>query len=163
MHRTTAHRLGIASVAAILLAACSPAGGISVKDAWVRITDPAAPAAAYLVITNTSSTADSLTAAATAAYGAAELHETVAMEPSAAPMGSMDSMASASPGGDMMGMQPVSEITVPGNGSVELKPGGYHIMLMNPTGTLKIGDTVELTLTFKNAGQLKVTAEVRGA
>jgi copper(I)-binding protein len=174
--RSTRAALAVATAAVLVAAvsACSSGGGsLSVSDAWVRMTDPAATAAGYLTITNQSSTADSLTGVSSPAYGSAQLHETVVMEPSPSAMASMepspsDAMGSMAPSpgasmGDMMGMQPVDEIPVPANGSVELKPGGYHIMLMDPTGTLAIGDTVELTLTFKNAGTITVKATVKGA
>ena len=52
---------------------------------------------------------------------------------------------------------------VPANGTVELKPGGFHIMLMNLTEPLEAGDSVELELTFEKAGTVKVTAPVQAA
>jgi copper(I)-binding protein len=168
------------SLALVMLvaAACSSGsggatGGISVTDAWVRVTTPDQPAAGYLTITNASADADALTNVSSPAFGSVQLHETVMMsaEPaeSADAMGSSEPMASMEPAasdgamGGMMGMQPVTEIPVPANGSVSLEPGGFHIMLMEPTGTLAVGDSVELTLTFRNADPITVTAAVKGA
>jgi copper(I)-binding protein len=151
------------------VAGCSGAAGVTVSEPWVRMTSPSAPAAAYFVINNSTNKADALLSVSTPAYADVQLHETVAMEPSPAasgsmPMGSMDPMASPSGmGGDMRGMQPVSEIAVPANGSVTLEPGGYHVMLMEPTGPLAVGDTIELTLTFRDAGKIVVKAPVKGA
>ena len=45
---------------------------------------------------------------------------------------------------------------------IEMKPGGYHIMLMGLAEPLKEGDEVDLTLTFEKAGEVKVTARVGG-
>jgi copper(I)-binding protein len=169
MHRIACYRRipALVLLSTIAVVACSASSGIAVNDPWVRMTDPTAPAAAYFVISNTTSQADALVSVSTPAYSDVQLHETVAMEPSPAasmPMGSMNPMASPSGmAGDMLGMQPVSEIPVPANGSVELKPGGYHVMLMEPTGTLAIGDSVDLTLTFRNAGKITVKATVKGA
>jgi copper(I)-binding protein len=59
-------------------------------------------------------------------------------------------------------MQPVAEIPVPANGSVELKSGSYHLMMMEPIGTITIGQTIELTLTFKSGATVMVSAEIRG-
>ena len=73
------------------------------------------------------------------------------------------SMAPAASGEPMIGMQPVSEIAVPAHGSVTFAPGGYHVMLMEPTATLSAGQKVQITLTFKNAGKVTVDADVRGA
>jgi copper(I)-binding protein len=57
-------------------------------------------------------------------------------------------------------MQQVTGIDVPANGEVTLKPGGYHVMLMNVQKPLKEGDSIAVTLTFEKAGAVKVTASV---
>lgn len=163
-------------IASVLLAACSSAASIKASGPWVRVTDPTKTAAGYLLLENSGDKEDALVSASSPAYGRIELHETVAMPAasgSMAPaassgMGGMGgmSMAPASPGvtaGPMMQMRPVTEIKVPAKGSVELKQGSYHLMLMEPTGTIKIGDKVEITLTFKSGATLKVSADVKGA
>ncbi|MEZ5144143.1 MAG: copper chaperone PCu(A)C [Acidimicrobiales bacterium] len=66
-------------------------------------------------------------------------------------------------GGGAMQMQEVSSIEIPANGKVELKPGGYHIMLIELAAPLKKGETVELTLTFDKADKVTVQAPVRDA
>ena len=60
----------------------------------------------------------------------------------------------------MMMMRPIQKIDVPAGKKVELKPGGYHIMLVNLKRDLKAGTVVKLTLQFQNAG--KVTVNARG-
>ncbi len=147
-------RLLLATGLLVAVAGCggsgTATGGISVADAWVRVTTPDQPAGGYLTIANGSAVADALTGVSSPAFGMIQLHETVTMD------------ASPDSGAGMMGMQPVSEVPVPANGSVSLEPGGYHLMLMNPTTSLSVGDTVELTLTFRNAPAVAVTATVRG-
>ena len=64
-------------------------------------------------------------------------------------------------GGGMMTMQPVDSVPVPAGETVELKPGGYHVMLLDVQKELVPGDTIEVTLTFELAGEVTVTAEVR--
>jgi periplasmic copper chaperone A len=60
------------------------------------------------------------------------------------------------------GMHPVHAIEVsPGAASTVLRPGGAHVMLERLKEPLKVGETFPLTLTFKNAGQLRVEVEVR--
>ena len=152
--------LSIAAVAA----ACSGAGGsksITVTDAWVRITTPDVPAVGYLVITNSSSTADAFMDATSPDFKGIELDQTDMPAASSDAMGSMAPSASPDMGG-MMGMEPVDSIPVPANGSVSLQPGGYHLMLMDPTRTLAVGDTVQLHLIFRDAGTITVSASVKG-
>ena len=131
---------------AVVVTACggssSGGSGITVSDAWVRnpITSDQ-PGAAYLVIQNNGA-ADKLISVTSDMAQTIELHE------------SMES-------GGMMQMSPVPNIPVPANGKVELKPGGFHMMLMGLTRPLKTGDKVQLTLNFEKAGKVPVTAEVK--
>lgn len=62
----------------------------------------------------------------------------------------------------MMVMEEAKEgIPVPANGNVELKPGGYHVMLMNLKQDLKPGDTFKLTLKFQSGKEVTVDVPVR--
>ena len=58
-------------------------------------------------------------------------------------------------------MSPVEGIHVPAGGTVELAPGGFHMML-DGLGSVAAGDRLELDLTFEHAGKIVVQAEVRG-
>jgi copper(I)-binding protein len=98
--------------------------------------------AAYMVIVNTGSAPDQLLNVTTEAAGVAELHH-VLMENNVAQM------------------RPVQAVEVPAGGQIELKPGGYHVMLADVKRTLRPSDVVPLTLTFQNAGEVQVNAEVR--
>jgi copper(I)-binding protein len=62
--------------------------------------------------------------------------------------------------GDVMTMSPVTSLEVPANGQVELKSGGYHVMMMKMMQTVQVGDPVSLTLTFEKAGDITVTVAV---
>ena len=61
----------------------------------------------------------------------------------------------------MMSMFPVQFVPVTAGGSQDLKPGSYHIMLINLNKTPKLGEEYELVLTFKNAGIVKTSAVVK--
>ena len=61
-----------------------------------------------------------------------------------------------------MKMEHVDGIDIPAHGTLLMKPGGYHIMLMGLTQPLKEGEEIELTLIFEKAGEVKVTAKVGG-
>ncbi len=158
-----------AVLAAVLVAGCSSAGtasSITVTGAWARAPSAmAAAGAAYMTIANSGSEADALIGASSPVAATVEVHETVAMgAPSPSDgmgMGSPMPSASAGTDGGMMGMQPVARLEIPAGGTVELKPGGYHIMLIGLTQELKAGTTIQITLTFEKAGPITVTADVR--
>jgi periplasmic copper chaperone A len=156
--------------AAASAAASAASGTMTVTGAWLRPSAMMAGAdAAYFVITNGTGQDDALVSVASPISATVELHETVEIQPSDAPAGSGmgGGMTSASPsagmgGGGMMAMQPVDQVAIPAGGTVEFKPGGYHVMIIAPKGQPTVGSTVELTLTFEKAPPVTVMAEVRG-
>jgi copper(I)-binding protein len=135
------------SLLLVALAACSTGGGAAdptISDAWVRPPMGAdRPAAAYLTIVG-GDEADALVSASSPVAGEVQVHETMA---------GMSGMA---------GMQEVEQIEVGAGATVRLEPGGYHLMLMEPdTAQIVVGETVEITLTFEQAGDITIEAEVR--
>jgi copper(I)-binding protein len=152
VNRQPRTRLPLAlALALALLAGCSgaaspspSAGTMVVSDAWARASmTMAGTIAAYMVITNETGADDALVRVSTPAAATAELHETMAGD------------------SGMMQMEPVDRIAIPRGGTTTLAPGGFHIMLINPTAMLDPGMSVELTLTFEHAAPVTVTAEVR--
>ncbi len=98
--------------------------------------------AVYLTIVNSSNTRDQLLSVTCAAANAVEIH-TVQME------------------NDVMSMHPLPDLDIPANSSVELAPGGLHIMLIGLKQNLTAGENLPLTLVFENAGELSIEAEIR--
>ena len=98
--------------------------------------------ALYLSLHNTGETADALVGARSAVARAVELHES-RME------------------GYIMRMRPVSRLPLPAGGQVTLKPGGFHIMLIDLQQDLKPGDTVTVELRFEQSTPITITAPVR--
>ncbi|MBX9715353.1 MAG: copper chaperone PCu(A)C [Burkholderiaceae bacterium] len=94
----------------------------------------------YLKLANKGA-ADRLVSASSPAAGAVEIH-TMSME------------------GDVMKMRQVDAIELATGQTVELKPGGYHLMLMGLKAPLKAGDKLPLTLKFEKAGEVVVTINV---
>jgi copper(I)-binding protein len=130
-------------VLAAALTGCSfTRDGIQVKNAWVRAGQTGSTAGAFALIENQGEQNDRLLGAECAVARAVEIHETT-ME------------------GDIMRMRPVESIDIPAGEQVELKPGGYHIMLIDLQRDLKVGEKITLTLVFENAGKVSVDAEVR--
>jgi copper(I)-binding protein len=115
------------------------AGAIRVEQPWARATPPGAKVAgAFAVIENSGSTPDRLVSATAAIAGRVEIHEMAVTD-------------------GVMTMRPLPDgLPVPADGSVELKPGSYHLMLMELAGPLKEGEHVAGTLTFEKAGTVPV-------
>jgi copper(I)-binding protein len=63
--------------------------------------------------------------------------------------------------GGMMKMSAIDKLALPAGKAVELKPGSYHVMLMDLVQPLKEGETVPLTLTFEDKAGKKQTLEVK--
>ena len=135
--------------------AAATAEAVSVTGPWARVTAPeATTSAAYMTIA--SKDGDVLTNVSVPATiaGMAQLHETTTSGESMDSMDSMDDESMAS----MKGMKEVEQIDIPAGGSVQLKPGGYHVMLMELAKPIAAGDTVPVTLTFEKAGEVTVDA-----
>lgn len=114
---------------------------IEVKNAWVREVPPVSSmSAAYMIIENKGDKPDKLLSASTNIAKTVEIHETL--------------------GGKM---RRVKALEIPPGKSVELKPGGYHLMLINLAQKPKEGQKVELTLKFEKSGEVKVQADVKKA
>ena len=133
------------------------AAAIKVEGQWAR-TSPANAehGAAYMMITATDD--DMLTSASVDASVAAkgEIHETVPADGATGMTG-----ATGMSGMGAMTMRPVDGIELPAGESVELKPGGYHVMLLDLAEPLKAGDTIEVTLTFEKADPMTIKVPVR--
>jgi len=63
--------------------------------------------------------------------------------------------------GSMMTMSAVDRIALPAGKAVELKPGGYHVMLFDLARPLKQGEILPLTLTFQDKSGKKRTQDVQ--
>ena len=126
---------------------------ISFAGEWARNSPAAATmGAAYLTIT--SPVDDALVGAKVDASiaGTAEIHEMVMDHDSMGGMGTETTM----PMGGQMVMQEVDRIELPAGQAVELKPGSYHIMLIDLVAPLELGGTVQITLIFENAGEITI-------
>jgi len=136
----TTRRLILALLASITVSAHAQTAP-KVEGAWARPTvSGQSGGGGFLKITGGSG-ADKLVSASAGVSKMVELH-TMEMD------------------GNVMRMRQVDGIAVPAGGTVELKPGGLHIMFMGLTQTLKAGDKFPLTLKFERAGEVKVDVRV---
>ena len=136
---------------------------IEITGAWARSSPMMATmGAAYMTIMSTDD--DRLVAAAVDSSIAdhAEVHEVVMAGGSDADMsmdmGSATTMAMSA--GEMV-MREVEGIDIMGGEMFMLKPGGYHVMIIDLVAPLEIGQTFDVTLTFEKAGAVIVPVEVR--
>ena len=114
---------------------------VAVTDAWVRGTVAGQSATgAFMQLRSPTDTA--LVAAKSPVAKIVEIHE-MKME------------------GSMMRMNAMDRLALPAGKAVDLKPGGYHVMLMDLVKPLKDGDTVPLQLTFEDRAGKKQTVEVK--
>lgn len=60
----------------------------------------------------------------------------------------------------VMSMEHVPELTIKGGESLSLSPDGYHIMLIGLKQSLKKGDIVPVTLSFKGGSTVVINAPV---
>jgi periplasmic copper chaperone A len=144
---------------------------VAVSDVRSRMSPRmAGVAAVYLDIENRSDVDDRLVAASVApeVAGIVEIHETFEVDDVGMDGDGMDGdgmggdgEGSMAEGMAMMGMREIDAIDLPAGSTVELAPGGLHIMLLDLVADLSPGDAFALTLEFAEAGTLTTTVEVR--
>ena len=137
----------IAGIAGLLLLSCGApdqrAPDIAIGHGWARETAPGQSAAAvYLTVTNRGDGDDRLAEVEAPRAAAASLH-------------------SSSSAGGVARMRALDDgLEIPARSSVELKPGGTHIMLTGLRQPLKAGQTVDLKLGFARSGQRPIAVRV---
>ncbi|MBV8501753.1 MAG: copper chaperone PCu(A)C [Paucibacter sp.] len=132
------HKFVLAALAALALNANAQ---VAVSGAWARATVAQQKATGAFVRLEAAE-ASRLVAVSSPAAARVEMHE-MAME------------------GDTMRMREVTGIDLPAGKPVELKPGGYHLMLMELKKPIAAGEAVPLTLTFEGKGGKRQTVEVK--
>ena len=130
--------------AACLLVTCMAMGAaqaqVKIENGWARATVQGQKATgAFMKLTAPQATR--LVAVSTPVAGVAEVHEM-----------KMDN--------GVMSMRAVPALDLPANQAVELKPGSYHLMLMDLKAPLMKDSSVALTLTFKDAKGVEIKQQV---
>lgn len=130
-------------IAAAMLAGISSTAlaQVAVSEAWVRATVAQQPATgAFMRITSQQDAR--LVGVQSPIAKTVELHE-MSME------------------NNVMKMRPVAGIALPAGQAVELKPGGYHVMLMGLAQPVSEGSTVPLTLLVETADKKRESIPVQ--
>ncbi|QDP20005.1 copper chaperone PCu(A)C [Sphingomonas xanthus] len=114
---------------------------VVVTDVWARATAPGqATGALYLTIDNPGATADELVALSTDRAATAMVHETRTEN-------------------GLSRMRMLERLAIPAGATVELRPGGTHVML-DGTEPMSAGETFDLELRFARAGAQVVPVTV---
>ena len=132
-------------IAGLALVSAQAWAEVTVTEAWARGTVPKQTATGvFMKLKSTENV--SLVNAASPAAGIVEVHQMVMS-------------------GNVMAMRSIDDIPLPAGKTVELKPGGFHVMLMELVKPLNPGDKVPVTLTFMGEkgkkSKVEVVAEVR--
>lgn len=125
-------------------AAETRAGALVIRQPWSRAAPAQGTGAGFMTLGNTGATADRLLSASSPAARRVELHTHIR-------------------DGEVMRMRAVPNIEIPAGQAVELRPGGFHVMLIGLTAALAQGTEVPLTLRFEQAGEVQVMLSVQGA
>ena len=132
----------LSTTLALLLATTLAQAQTTVAEPWVRGT-VAQQKASGMFARITSAQGGKLVSASSPVAGVVEVHE-MAMS------------------GDVMKMRALPNgLDLPAGKAVELKPGGFHIMLMDLKQQLKAGDTVPVTLVIEGADKKRETVEIK--
>jgi periplasmic copper chaperone A len=139
--------LTLAATALLIVAASfafAQNASIQIEQPWARATPAgASTGAVYLTITNKSQEMDRLLSVSSNVADKLQIHEMKVVN-------------------RVMEMREVTDgLPVAANGSLELKPGSYHVMLIGLKKPLKAGEVIPLTLDFEKAGRVSITAPVR--
>lgn len=127
-------------LAALLSSAAWAQTAVKVDGGWARATVQGQKATgAFMKLTAPQATR--LVAVSTPVAGVAEIHEM-----------KMD--------GNVMKMRAIAGLDLPANQAVELKPGSYHLMLMDLKAPLMKDSSVALILTFKDAKGVETKQQV---
>ena len=114
---------------------------VTVADPWVRGT-VAQQRATGAFMTLTAPAGARLVEARSPVAGVVEIHEMT-----------MDS--------NVMRMRQVPMLELPAGKAVELKPGGYHVMLMELKQPMKTGESVPITLVFEDKDKKRLTVDIQ--
>ena len=127
----------------LILSQVSFAKGVAIDDPYVRAIPPGQTiSAAFLTLVNDSDKNIDLVKATSDSAKHVELHEHVHED-------------------GMMKMRQVAKISVAAKGKTELKPGGYHIMLIGLLKPIKPKDIITINLEFSDGSKQAIKADVR--
>ncbi len=128
---------------ALLCSTFAASAEMLIESPYVRAMPPGAPnSAAFMLISNQTDQPIALASAKSDVAERVEIHQSLMED-------------------GVMKMRQLPSLTIPANGQIELKPGGFHIMLLGLKQPLTVGEPVLVKLFFDNGESVSVEADVR--
>lgn len=119
------------------------AESLQVTDAWIKNLPMAVPVrAGYMHISNNQNLEVTIVSLQSKSFESIEIHQSLEVD-------------------GMMSMRPVDNLSIPAGASLELAPGGFHLMMMNPLDELIPGQKVAVTLYYEDQKTQLIEMEVR--
>ncbi len=119
------------------------AENLQITDAWIKNLPMAVPVrAGYMHISNRQSLEVTIVSLESKSFESIEIHQSLEVD-------------------GMMSMRPVDALSIPAGGSMELAPGGFHLMMMNPLEQLIPGKKVAVTLHYQDQKTQTIDMVVR--
>lgn len=132
----------IALIGLLCLTIASAHAQINVIDAWSPEAPPGRTMAGFMTLENIGDEPVALVDGSSPQFGRIEIHDMINDE-------------------GVMRMRRLEQLVIDANGRVELKPGGFHVMLMEPKTTLVAGDVIDLVLVDSQGNEHALSLTVR--
>ncbi|MFP4277841.1 MAG: copper chaperone PCu(A)C [Wenzhouxiangella sp.] len=118
------------------------ADGLVIDDPWSPEAPPGRMMAGFMQLHNTGDEPIALVAGESPQFGHVEIHTMI-----------MDD--------GVMRMRRLDELVIEPGEQVELRPGGLHLMLIEPLAPLERGETIDITLIDSRGHRYPLVSEVR--
>jgi len=116
---------------------------LEIRDSWIKNLPPSVPVrAGYMTIHNPQSKTVSIVSLSSDAFDSIEIHQTIAQD-------------------GMMRMERIPILIIEPDSTVQLTPGGLHLMMMNPGEPTQIGDSIEILILFDDGSEQKLEMWVK--
>ena len=119
------------------------AANLLITEAWIKNLPPVVPMrAGYFNITNNQSRSVTIERFSSGSFARIEIHRSIEKD-------------------GVMSMQPVHALTIEPKQRLQLAPGGYHLMMMNPVKNLHPGNTVKVSIGYADQSTQSIEMIVR--
>jgi copper(I)-binding protein len=115
---------------------------LDIRDPWIKNLPPSVPVrAGYMTVYNPQSKPVSIVSLHSDEFASIEIHQTIEQD-------------------GMMRMEQVPSLKIEPNSSVQLAPGGLHLMMMNPSEPTQPGDLLEIVIVLDDGSEQRVEMQV---